>query len=73
MLSLLCQSSRSTPSLLLAHHRSTILGRTLFESLFLLRSRAHAFTLVETAPSAVGDAEEEVPGGFLPASSREGF
>jgi len=45
VLSMLCQSSRSTPSLLLAHHRSTILGRTLFESLFLLRSRAHAFPL----------------------------
>lgn len=70
---LLCQSPGSTPSSLLANHRSTIPEHTLFVSLFLLRSRAHAFPLVETTPSAVGDAEEEVPGGFLPASSREGF
>jgi len=70
---LLCQSPGSTPSSLLANHRSTIPEHTPFVSLFLLRSRAHAFPLVVTTPSAVGDAEEEVPGGFLPASSREGF
>ena len=69
---LLCQSPGSTPSSLLANYRFTIPEHTLFVSLFLLRSRTYAFRPVETAPSAVDDAEEEVPGGFLPASSRKG-
>ncbi len=70
---LLCQSSDSTSSLLLANHRSIILEHSLVVSLFLSRSRAHAFPLVETASFAVGDAEEEVLGEFLSASSRKGF
>jgi len=65
---LLYQPSSST-SLLLANHRSIILGHSLVVSLLFSRSRAHAFSLVETAPFAVSDAKEEVLEEFLLTSS----
>jgi len=69
------QYAFSAPSLLLARHTSTIPGHSLLVYLFFSPPLpcVQALPFVQPAPPVVGNAEEEVPGGFLPASSREGF
>lgn len=74
VLRLFCQSSRGRPSLPLKRHSSAIAARSLFCLCLLLPlASLHALCAVFTVPLAVSNAEEDVPGGFLSASSGEGL
>ncbi len=64
----------SAPSLLLARYTSPIPSRSLFINLFLLRPLPYVYSsLRRNCSPSISNAEEEVPGEFLTASSREGL